>query len=81
MGAMVRYKRETGKDVSELKVEDVTSLLLFLWCCVCSASKADGVQFDMSFEDFADFLEPQDVQNAINLFNDQDDEKKTRNQK
>lgn len=58
MGAMVRYKRASGQDVSEIGTKDVSNLVLFMWCCVVSACKADGVDFDLSFEDFADALEP-----------------------
>lgn len=58
MGAMVRFKRTTGKDVSEISEKDLSDLILFVWCCVASACKADGVAFDMDFEDFADCLEP-----------------------
>lgn len=58
MGAMVRFKRESGRDVSELKQNDVSDLVLFMWCCVASASKADGVEMPYGFEEFADLLEP-----------------------
>lgn len=30
MGAMVRFKRESGKDVSEISKSDVSDLVLFL---------------------------------------------------
>ena len=59
MGAMLRFKRETGKDASELKETDVAELVTFLWCCIASASKADDVEFGMSLMDFADQLEPE----------------------
>lgn len=59
MGAMLRFKRETGKDASELKETDVAELVTFLWCCIASASKADDVEFGMSLMDFADKLEPE----------------------
>lgn len=58
MGAMVRFKRAAGKDVSEIGEKDVSDLILFMWCCVVSACKADGVAFDMEFENFADCMEP-----------------------
>ena len=61
MGAMVRFKNESGKDVSEMKEGDITSMALFLWCSVMSASNADGVPFDMSFMDFADRMDPNSV--------------------
>ena len=58
MGALLRFKRETGKDASELDERDASGLITFLWCCMASASKADGVEFSLSLMDFADRLEP-----------------------
>lgn len=58
MGAMLRFKRETGKDVSEIGQSDVSDLLTLLWCCVASACAGDGVSFKMSLMDFADRIDP-----------------------
>lgn len=57
MGALLRFKRETGKDVSEVKTSDVADLVVLLWCCVASSCKADGVPFTYTLEDFADALD------------------------
>lgn len=35
--------------------------MTFIWCCAKSACNADGVEFDVSLELFADLLEPEDV--------------------
>lgn len=59
MGAMLRFKRETGKDVSEICQSDVSDLLTLLWCCVASACAGDGVSFKMGLMDFADRIEPE----------------------
>ncbi len=56
MGAMLRFKRETGRDVSQVDSSDVSDLVTLLWCCIASASKADGVEFGMSLMDFADSI-------------------------
>lgn len=61
MGAMVRFKNEAGKDVSELTQTDISELILFIYCCVKSACNADKISFDMDFELFADSLEPGSV--------------------
>lgn len=61
MGAMVRFKNESGKDVSQLTQNDISELILFLYCCAQSACAADGIPFEMSFELFADKLEPSDL--------------------
>lgn len=59
MGAMLRFKQETDKDVSQMKPDDMGDLITLLWCCVASASKAEGVEFGMSLMDFADCLDPE----------------------
>ncbi len=58
MGAMVRFKRESGRDVSKMDPTDLSDLALFLYCCVSSASAADGVEFDYTFDQFADLVDP-----------------------
>ena len=34
MGAFLMFKRETGKDVSQIKQDDLEELLMLMWCCV-----------------------------------------------
>ena len=73
MGAMLRFKRETGKEVYEIfkdlsdeksdkKSLPISELCTYLWCCVCSASKHDGIDFGLSLMDFADSISPEDIQ-------------------
>lgn len=59
MGAMLRFNTETGHDVNQMQPDNVTELIIFLWCCVVSASKVDGVEFGMELMDFADQLDPE----------------------
>lgn len=61
MGAMLRFKRETGKEVTEMNAGSFTDLCTYIWCCVASASKADGKPFDMTLLDFADCITPEDA--------------------
>lgn len=61
MGAMVRFKNETGKDVSRLEKGDISELMQFVYCCVKSACNADKVAFTYDFETFSDLLEPDTV--------------------
>jgi hypothetical protein len=61
MGAMLRFKKETGKEITEIKQDSFTDLCVYLYCCVASASAADGVPFSMSLMDFADALNPDDM--------------------
>lgn len=52
MGAMLRFKRETGKEIHE--ITGTTDLLIYLWCCVCSACAREGREFNMSLMEFSD---------------------------
>lgn len=62
MGAMLRFKRETGRDVSSMSSDDVSDMIVFMWACTASACAHDKVEFDMTIEQFADSLEPDSVQ-------------------
>ena len=55
MGAMLRFKRETGKEVTEIG-QSVSDLCAFLWCCTASACNADGIGFGYTLDDFADLV-------------------------
>lgn len=61
MGAMLRFKRETGREITEIDANSFSDLCTYLWCCVVSASKRDGVDFDMPLMDFADSITPDDM--------------------
>lgn len=61
MGAMLRFKKETGKEVTEIKDNSFSDFCTYLYCCVMSASTADKVSFDMSLMDFADALSLEDM--------------------
>ena len=70
MGAMLRFKNETGREVTELDVGSMTDLTLWLWCCVASACSADGVAFDMTVLQFADLLLPGDLKSWVAGWNE-----------
>lgn len=61
MGAMLRFNRETGKEVTDLKPDSITDLVTYLWCCITSACKHDGIDFDMTLMDFADCISDEDM--------------------
>lgn len=61
MGAMLRFKRETGREVTDM-TDGVSDLCTYLYCCVVSACMADGVEFGMGLTEFADNLSPADLQ-------------------
>ena len=76
MGALLRFKRATGHDVSTLNDGDVEELLTLLWLCVVSACKADGVEFGLTLDEFADSLDAQEM-NAFYASMASGNEKKT----
>lgn len=78
MGAMVRFKRESGKDIREVDQTDIGLMLMFVWCCVKSACNADGVEFDVTFDTFADMLEAEDFTEFFSEVQE-DTQKKTAN--
>lgn len=74
LGAMRRFKQETGKDAEN--IVGVDDLAVFIWCCCMSACKADGVEFGVSLDDFCDLV---DI-STLSAFNEAiaPDEKKTK---
>lgn len=62
MGAMLRFKQETGKEITEIEQGSFSDICTFLWCCVVSACKHDGIDFNMSLMDFADSISPEDME-------------------
>lgn len=61
MGAMLRFKKETGKEITEITDKSFTDLCTYLYCCVASACAADAVDFNLSLIEFADALNPEDM--------------------
>ena len=60
MGAMLRFKRETGKELTEVG-NNLSDMCTYLYCCVASACKHDKIPFDMELIDFADSLSIDDI--------------------
>ena len=78
MGAMLLFKRNMGKDVSQMQQDDIEELLMLMWCCIKCACKAEGVGFDMDFETFTCSVTPQDLaawNEAINAGNEKKKDK------
>ena len=61
MGAMLRFKRETGREAQEMGKDSISDLITYLWCCTASACNRDGVEFGLSLTDFADSLTPDQI--------------------
>lgn len=79
MGAMLRFKKETGKEVTELTGDNFSDLCVYLYCCVVSACAAEKIGFELSLMEFADALSPEDMQAwTERLQSDAGDSKKKR---
>lgn len=61
MGAMLRFKQETGREITEIDPTSFTDLCTYLWCCVSSAAKREGKDFNLSLMEFADNIAPEDM--------------------
>ncbi len=64
MGAMLRFKQETGREVSLANLA-VSDFVIFLWCCIMSSCKHEGRAFDMSLLDFADSVTVEEMNDIL----------------
>lgn len=62
MGAMIRFREIANKDITQLE-NNFTDMCKYLYCCVASASAADGISFCLDFMAFADAICPDDLNN------------------
>lgn len=73
-GAMLRFKQQTGRDLTDSDGGFCDTFTL-LWCCVASACKREGVSFGMSLEEFADATDPADIEEwSASMFGDGGDD-------
>lgn len=54
MGALLRFKQETGQDIGQVGGEDTSAMITLLWCCIKSACAAQKEEFPYSLIEFAD---------------------------
>ena len=47
----LRFRRETGREVTQMGADALSDMAVYLWCCVRSACQVDGVAFDMDLLD------------------------------
>lgn len=64
MGAMLRFKQETGKEINDGGL-GLTENATLIWCCIKSACAHEGKKFDMSLMDFADSIEVNDIEPVV----------------
>lgn len=66
MGAFLRFKRETGREATEMSGE-LSDMLIFIYCCTASACAADHIDFPYkTVDEFADHIDPADLTTWVN---------------
>ena len=61
MGAMLRFRQQTDREITQIDPESLTDLCTYLWCCTVSACKREGIDFNMTLMDFADAVTPEEM--------------------
>lgn len=70
MGAILRFKQETGKEVSE--ISGLSDWVAYLYCCIASATRCDtGTEFPLSLMDFADSIPQEAVVEWVSALQDE----------
>lgn len=82
MGAMLLFKQQTGREATEIKADALSDIIVLIWCCIKSASRYERIDFNLTLEDFADGITPDEAQLMFGVLNDdeapeEDGEKKT----
>jgi len=72
LGAMRRFKEETGHDVSQ--IDGAADMAVLVWCCCKSTCNAEGIEMPYDLVDFTDRLDSDAIQGFSALL---DPEKKT----
>lgn len=61
MGAMLRFKQETGKEITQIDGGSMSELCTYLYCCVVSACAREKREFPFTLIEFADNVTPEDM--------------------
>lgn len=75
MGAFLRFKTETGLDISEVKNMDTSTSFILLYCCLVSACKAEGKIFELSLMEFADSVSVEQMTEWTQVMNASEEDK------
>ena len=60
MGAMLRYKRLTGKEITEMDQNSLEDAATLIYCAAASGAKSKGIDFPYELEDFYDCMSMED---------------------
>lgn len=75
LGAALRFKQLTGREVSDIG-GSIADAALYMHCCVQSACRADGVEFTLSPEEFLDTQTTEDFVRWSDSLQEENGEKK-----
>lgn len=76
MGAIVRFKEQTGIEISDIG-NDMTLSLRFIFCCIQSACNREKISFELTFMDFCDNVNENDLNDLTKAVTSQQAKKKT----
>ncbi len=74
LGAALRFKKETGKEVTEIQPTSYSDVCAYLWCCIVSACKHDGIEFNLSLMEFADGISDDDMLEWTKAVNEEEEQ-------
>lgn len=57
LGAAVRFKDETGRDLSKIDITSISDIAVLIWARVAGACSRERIEFDMTFREFADAVD------------------------
>lgn len=80
MGAMLRFKEKTGREVTEIKGHEISMVCIYLWCVVKSACERQKRKFDYTVQDFLDAIDSETMSewhNSLERDSGEDSEKKS----
>ena len=75
LGAALRFKQITGKEVSDIG-GSIADAAQYMYCCVQSACRADGIEFPLTAEEFLDTQTTEDFVRWSESLQEGDGEKK-----
>jgi hypothetical protein len=62
MGAMRRFRKATGQEISDVNVTEVSKMVDYMYYCTVSACAVEKVEFPYSDEEFADRITVETMQ-------------------
>jgi len=78
MWALLTFKRDKGRQVSELANTDLEDLLYYTWLCVKGACMQDSIAFDLDFEVYIQGVEGNPMEALIEQTMEETKKKETR---